>query len=66
LEIRLLHGSNVLTSNKGSQLEQRWVMSQSGYELAMDDELFSTETPAGGDSRLLIAIYGSINYNKSF
>ena len=32
---------------KGSQLKQRWVMNQFVYDLPMDDELFSTETPAG-------------------
>lgn len=31
----------------GSQLTQRWVMSQFGYDIPMDDELFSIETPAG-------------------
>lgn len=31
----------------GPQLKQRWVMNQFVYDLAMDDELFSTETPAG-------------------
>jgi hypothetical protein len=31
----------------GSQLKQHWVMSQFNYDLAMDDELFSTETPTG-------------------
>lgn len=32
---------------KGSKLKQRWVMTQFVYDLAMDDQLFSTETPAG-------------------